>query len=124
MSYVCLATAGFDAVEAFYRQALGGSVIRAWDRPGARGVLLEVHGLRLELLDAAREKRQLRLPAPGDRVHLVLEVADVDAVHRSLALYAPVPVTTNWGSRCFAIRDPDGVQITFLQWLTEPSTVA
>jgi catechol 2,3-dioxygenase-like lactoylglutathione lyase family enzyme len=124
MSYVCLATASFDAVEGFYRQVLGGSVIRAWDRPGARGVLLEVHGLRLELLDASREKRQLRLLAPGDRVHLVLEVLDVDAVHQALALYAPVPVTTNWGCRCFAIRDPDGVQVTFLQWLREPDAQA
>lgn len=119
-SYLAVATARYEDVVRFYRDGLGFPVIRAWDRPNGRGALLDVGGMRLEVLDALREPRPLNLPAPGDRIHLVVEVPDVDAVHRSLRLPAPIPQTRSWGARMFELRDPDGLAVAFVQWLDEP----
>lgn len=113
MSYVALATARFEEMRAFYEHALGGKPLQAWDRPGARGVLLDVNGLRIELLDAAREG--MTLGAPAGRTHLVLEVDDVDAFHKNLDLDAPAPAEVSWGARLFRIRDPDGTPVTVLK---------
>lgn len=121
VSYICLATANFDVVTAFYRETLRAVLLDAWDRPGARGVRLDLYGLRLEILDAAREKRPLELPAPGDRLQLVVEVPDVDELHHTLGLRGTAPVTASWGARCFALRDPDGIPVNFLQWIDRPA---
>ena len=117
MSYVALATDQFEAVVAFYGKALGFPVVRAWDRANARSTVFDLYGLRLEILDAARQKRPMRLPEPGERMHLVVEVDDADAAHRALPIAAPPPVTTSWGARLFSLHDPDGVPVWFLQWL-------
>lgn len=117
MSYICLVTANFDAVVHFYRDRLSFPVIGEWERAGARGVVLDLYGLRVEILDAMRERQPLNLHPPGDRVHLVIEVPDVDAVFQSLALDVSEPTTATWGARWFAVRDPDGIALSFLEWL-------
>jgi len=117
VSYLCLATAQFDRVFQFYREVLAFPMVREWDRPNARGALLDLNGLRLELLDAMREQRPFALHPPGDRLHVVVEVPDVDAVYRSLALELPEPTTASWGARWFVVRDPDGVPLSFVQWI-------
>ncbi|HWO99522.1 MAG TPA: VOC family protein [Methylococcus sp.] len=117
MSYLALATLRFDEVVEFYHRGLGCPVVRRWDRPDGRGCLLLLLDIRLEILDAAREKTPMRLPPPGDRFHLVLEVPDVDAARRALRTETPEPVTTSWGARMFTVRDPDGVAVCYLQWL-------
>jgi catechol 2,3-dioxygenase-like lactoylglutathione lyase family enzyme len=94
--------------------------VRGWDRPNGRGLVLELQGLHLEILDATREKFPMRLEPPGDRFHVVLEVADVEQTRKSLKLVTPDPVTTSWGARLLKFRDPDGVRVWFLQWLEEP----
>jgi catechol 2,3-dioxygenase-like lactoylglutathione lyase family enzyme len=117
MSYVALATESFEAVAHFYGVELGFPVVAEWDRPGGRGRRFDLGGgLRLEILDHAREHRRLQLLAPGERMHLVIEVADIEAAHRRLAVEAPLPRTVPWGARLFQIHDPDGVPVTFLQW--------
>lgn len=117
MSYVALGTARFDEVVRFYREDLGFAMLSQWDRPSGRGCMLDLGGLRLEILDAGRECLPLLLSPPGDRMHLVVEVADVDAAHRALSIPAPAPTTTSWGARLFQLRDPDGVSVCFMQWL-------
>lgn len=119
MSYLALATSRFDEVVHFYGTQLGFPTVGGWDRPGGRAVVFDLRGLRLEVLDAGRERRPLDLPAPGDRLHVVVEVDDVEAVQRALAVPAPPPVTTRWGARLFEVRDPDGVAVCFLQWLPD-----
>lgn len=123
MSYLALATERFEAMREFYGETLGFPTLRAWDRPSARGVVLDLHGLRLELLDARRESRSLDLPAPGDRVQLVIEVPDLDRWSPRLAHLAPPPVSTSWGARLVQFRDPDGVPVVFLEWLESPRAV-
>lgn len=114
MSYVALATDRFDEMDAFYR-ALGGSELARWDRPGARGARFDVAGLQIELLDHAREERELRFGDADERVHLVLEVDDVDAFHARRAKNAPAPRDVSWGARLFELRDPDGTPITVVE---------
>ncbi|MEW6039594.1 MAG: VOC family protein [Pseudomonadota bacterium] len=119
MSYVALATRQFEAMAAFYGARLGFPVLRQWDRPNGRGRVFDLNGLKLEVLDAAREKKALELGPTGDRVHLVIEVDDIDAACRNLALDATPPVTTSWGARMIRLRDPDGTPVHVLQWTNE-----
>lgn len=117
MSYVALATDAFDEVTLFYGELLGFPVVAEWDRAHGRGKRFDLQGgLRLEILDNRRERKPMQLGTPGDRVHVVVEVADIDAAHRRLALAAAAPQAVSWGARLFQVRDPDGVPVTFLQW--------
>jgi catechol 2,3-dioxygenase-like lactoylglutathione lyase family enzyme len=120
ISYAGLATARFDEVVKFYGD-LGFRKVRGWDRPDGRGVVLQLQDLHLELLDATREKYPMRLEPPGDRFHVVLEVADVNAVRQTLTIQSPEPVETSWGARLLKFRDPDGIRVWFLQWLRDPA---
>jgi len=117
MSYVALATDAFDAVTKFYGEDLGFPVVEEWDRPTGRGRRFDLLGLRLEILDNARERRPLRLGTPADRVHLVVEVSDLDAACHTFRIGAPPPQAVSWGARLVELRDPDGVAVTFLEWL-------
>ncbi len=117
MSYVAIATANFDAMAHFYGEVLAFPTLRAWDRPRARGRRLDLGGLTLELLDAAREAQTLDLPGVGDRLHLVIEVPDVGVVSQTLGGLAAPPESHSWGARSLRIIDPDGIPVVFLQWL-------
>lgn len=117
MSYVAFATDAFDEVAHFYGALLGFPVASEWDRPTGRGKRFDAGGgLRLEILDNKRERHPLPLGTPGDRLHVVVEVPDIDAAHRGLVLDAPPPQRVSWGASLFQVRDPDGVAVTFLQW--------
>lgn len=117
MSYVALATNAFDEMVHFYGGLLGFSVVSEWDRANGRGKRFDLQGgLRLEILDNRREREPLALGSPGNRVHVVIEVDDIDAAHGRLAISAPSPQAVSWGARLFQVRDPDGVAVTFLQW--------
>ena len=117
MSYVALATDAFDEVVSFYGELLGFPVVSQWDRPNGRGRRFDLQGgLRLEILDNRRERTPLSLGTPGARVHVVIEVDDLDAARARLAVAAPPAQSVSWGARLFQLRDPDGVAVTFLQW--------
>ncbi len=117
MSYVALATERYDDVVEFYGGRLGFPVVDKWDRPNARGMRFDLGGMRLEIIDNQREQRPLTLGAPADRVHLVVEVDDIEKARDSIEIDAPLPKGTSWGARLFRVFDPDCVPITFLQWI-------
>jgi len=117
MSYVALATDRFDDVVRFYGASLDFSVVERWDRPNGRGQRFDLGGMRLEILDNERERKPLRLGEPADRFHVVIEVEDIEAARRRIKIDTPPPQATSWGARLFQIHDPDGVPITFLQWI-------
>ena len=122
MSYVALATSRFEEVARFYGESLRFSVVDEWDRSNARGVRFDLGGMRLEILDNERQRNPLSIPPAGDRFHVVVEVNDIDAAHAGLAISAPTPTDTSWGARLFQLRDPDGVPVTFLQWIESADT--
>ena len=117
MSYVAFATERYDEMIKFYGGLLGFPVVDRWDRPNARGLRFDLGGMRLEILDNKREQHPLSLGSPADRVHLVVEVDDIEEARDSIDIEAPLPQATSWGARLFQVRDPDGVPITFLQWI-------
>src|SRR5262249_27000701 len=116
MSFVALATARFDEVVRFYGEGLGLPSTEGWDRPGGRGRRVDLGGLRLEVLDNARERQPLPPFEPGGRVHLVIRVEGSAAARNPVEGRAPAVKATSWGARLFQVRDPDGVPVTFLQW--------
>jgi catechol 2,3-dioxygenase-like lactoylglutathione lyase family enzyme len=119
MSYVALVTDRFDEMVRFYGEDLGFEVVERWDRSNARGLRFDLGGIRLELIDNQREQRPLGLGAPADRFHVVIEVDDIDIARERIEIDAPPPQATSWGARLFQIRDPDGVPVTFLQWVAK-----
>jgi catechol 2,3-dioxygenase-like lactoylglutathione lyase family enzyme len=117
MSYVALVTGRFDEMTRFYGELLGFPVVEQWERENARGRRFDAGGMRVEIIDQAREKRPLELGDPADRVHIVIEVSDIEEARERIKVDAPPAKGTSWGSRVFRIHDPDGIPITFLQWL-------
>ena len=116
MSYISLATDRFDEVVHFYGAELAFPVIDQWDRPNKRGLCFDLGGgMRLEILDNARESDPVCLGTPADRFNVVIEVDDIEVVRRRIK-GAPPARATSLGVQLFQIRDPDAVPITFLQW--------
>lgn len=115
MSWVALATARYEETCAFYGSTLGCPVVDGWDRPAGRATVFDLGGMRLEVLDATRESA-MPLGDPKDRVHLVLEVEDMDAFRRRIPGQALEPHDTSWGARVLKLRDPDGIAVTVLAW--------
>jgi catechol 2,3-dioxygenase-like lactoylglutathione lyase family enzyme len=117
MSYVTLATDNFDRMTRFYGQTLAFPILAEWDRPRGRGRRYDLGtGLKLELLDNQREPTPLFIPPGGDRLHIVVEVADINQTKTTIPLQSPEVQRASWGALLFQIRDPDGTPITYLQW--------
>ena len=117
MSYIAFATNNFDAVAEFYGATLSFPVVEHWDRPNGRGRRFDLGGgLRLEILDNVRERHPAALEMSA-RVHVVVEVQDIQLAWEGLRVPAPTPAETSWGARLFQIQDPDGVPVTFLEWV-------
>ena len=114
--YAALATDNFDEVVSFYGTLLGFAVVEEWDRENGRGMRFDLGGMRMEILDNARERKPLSIQPPGDRFHVVIEVDDIEASYARLPITAPAPQDTSWGAKLFQVRDPDGIPVTFLQW--------
>ncbi len=117
MSYVALATDRFEEVTSFYGELLGFPVVEQWDRHNGRGRRFDIGGMRLEILDNDRERNPLTLGEPADRFHVVVEVEDIEDARNRIEIEAPPTQVVSWGARLFQIRDPDGIPITFLQWI-------
>jgi catechol 2,3-dioxygenase-like lactoylglutathione lyase family enzyme len=121
MSYIALVTDRFEEVTRFYGELLRFPIVEQWDRANARGRRYDTGGMRLEILDNERERTPLELGAPADKVHIVVEVDNIDATRQHIKVDAPPIQDTSWGARLFQIRDPDGVPVTFLQWTSTKS---
>jgi catechol 2,3-dioxygenase-like lactoylglutathione lyase family enzyme len=116
VSYLAVATNRFETMTSFYGEILGFPIVAEWDRAHGRGKRFNLGGLRLEILDNARERRALPLGEPADRFHIVVEVEDIEAARDHIAIPAPAAQATSWGASLFMLRDPDGVPVTFLHW--------
>jgi catechol 2,3-dioxygenase-like lactoylglutathione lyase family enzyme len=104
-------TADWEAVRAFYRDALGLEETGAWDLPGDRGSFLQAGAAEIEVMEQDAAVIGITPGAPpGWR--LALEVEDLDAEFarlRDLGVTASDGITLRpWGSRDFLVRDPAG----------------
>lgn len=118
MGFVSLMTARYAEMVSFYRDRLGGRVERAWERPGARGMLLDMGGLRVELMDATAERKQPVLEKTKNGIHLVIEVAGLRGLAATMRL--PEPAPTSWGAIVVTLADPDGLPVSLLEWTVPP----
>jgi catechol 2,3-dioxygenase-like lactoylglutathione lyase family enzyme len=116
MSYVALITNRFEEVTRFYGELLRFPIVEQWDRPNAAGRRYDTGGMQLEIIDNEREQPPLELGEPADKVHIVVEVDNIDEAREHIKVDAPPTRDTSWGARLLEIRDPDGVAVTFLQW--------
>ena len=117
MSFVALVTNRFDEVAHFYGETLGFPTVEQWDRSNARGQRFDTGGMRLEIIDNEREQHECELAAPSNKFHIVVEVDDVEDARQRIDVEAPPAKETSWGTRLFQVRDPDGVPVTFLEWI-------
>ena len=117
MSFVALVTNRFDEVTRFYGETLGFPTVEQWDRSNARGQRFDTGGMRLEIMDNEREEHQCELAPSSNKFHIVVEVDDIEDARGRIKIDAPSAKESSWGARLFLVRDPDGVPVTFLEWI-------
>jgi catechol 2,3-dioxygenase-like lactoylglutathione lyase family enzyme len=110
----------YEETVAFYRDGLGLELSHSWDRsPDDRGTVVKAASGLIEIL---------ALPQSGDADHLfdkrppqgafmVIEVDDVDAIHRravekGLAIQQELR-NQSWGHRSLCLREPNGLTLFF-----------
>ena len=119
---VALTVEDFAAALRLYRDGFGLPVVKAWDSPEGRGVVLAAGRGTVELLDTADAAYTDEVEA-GRRVsgpvRLAFEVADVRASAASLLAHGAAaerePVRTTWGDLNQRLRAPDGMQLSLFQ---------
>ncbi len=127
---VALTVEDFEAALRLYRDGFGLPVVKAWDPPEGRGVVLAAGRGTVELLDTADSAYTDEVEA-GRRVsgpvRLAFEVADVRASAASLLAHGAAavrePVRTTWSDLNLRLRAPDGMQLSLFQ-LTPASAAA
>ncbi|MDQ3028283.1 MAG: VOC family protein [Pseudomonadota bacterium] len=111
--HLVISAEDFDASLGFYRDVLGWSVTDTWGGNGAdRGAILSGGGVKVVIAQR---------PAPGNAAETLkpnvhLDIHDVDARFRRMPKGEHVvtqPEATQWGTRWFVVRDPDGNLIAF-----------
>jgi catechol 2,3-dioxygenase-like lactoylglutathione lyase family enzyme len=117
-AYTSYSVSDFEATRDFYEAGLGCSPVTGWDRADGRGVYYRLGQVPVaEILAAARGEAPLSPPAPGS-FSVVLIVGDARRAYAELAARAvtvPTPLTVEtWGSY-FAVDDPDGVPLYFIE---------
>ncbi len=119
---VALTVEDFDQAARFYREGLRLPVVKEWNDPEGRGLILAAGRATLELLDPPDAAHTDAVEA-GKRVsgpvRLALEVPDVDAIATGLAsrgarIIGP-GLHTTWGTYSQRIQAPDGMQISLYQ---------
>ena len=106
--HLFIATRDFDASLAFYRDVLGWTVTGTWGGRGKeRGAILSGGGVKVVIAEKA-----------DDFAHpsLHLDIHDIDKRYAELPKGAHVvhePEATQWGTRWFVVKDPDGNLIAF-----------
>ncbi len=129
---VALTVADFDRALRLYRDGFGLDVVKQWDSPEGRGVVLAAGRGTIELLDEADSAYTDSVEA-GRRVsgpvRLALEVADVRAAAARLLEYGAEalagPVQTTWGDLNQRLQAPEpapnGMQLSLFQISEEGS---
>ncbi len=106
----------FDASMAFYRDVLGWTVTRNWGGNGSqRAAMLSGGGIKVVLAEGAAPSRS-KDGAGSARPTVHLDIHDIDARFRALPKGGHIvsePAATDWGTRWFVVRDPDGNLLAF-----------
>jgi lactoylglutathione lyase len=121
---IAMTVAEYEQAVAFYRDALGLTVIESWDRPDGRGTILDAGHATLELFDP-RMADSLDAIEVGRRIsgtiRFALEVDDSIATAERLVEHGATReaevVVTSWRDQNVRVRSPDGMQLTLFTHL-------
>jgi catechol 2,3-dioxygenase-like lactoylglutathione lyase family enzyme len=110
----------YDQTVAFYRDGLGLAVSHSWDRsPDDRGTVVKAASGLIEILAVPESGSADHLfdGRPPQGAFMVIEVDDVDEVHRR-AVEKGLPVQQelkdqSWGHRSLCLREPNGLTLFF-----------
>lgn len=113
-------TRRYDETVAFYLNGLGLSLSHSWDRsPDDRGTVFRAASGMIEVLayPPSGEADHLFDARPPQGTFMVIEVDDVDAMHRK-AVENELPIqqelkNQSWGHRSLCIREPNGLTLFF-----------
>jgi catechol 2,3-dioxygenase-like lactoylglutathione lyase family enzyme len=119
---VALTMEDFDRAVALYRDGLGLAVVKQWDEPSGRGIILAAGQATLELLDprdaALTDQVEVGRRVAGP-VRLAFAVGDVAAVAARLeaagAQALHPPIQTSWSTLSQRLQAPDGMQISLFR---------
>jgi methylmalonyl-CoA/ethylmalonyl-CoA epimerase len=123
---IALTVENYAEALAFYRDALGLTLLEEWNSPGANGALLEAGRATLEIFDEGQAAMVDDIEA-GRRVsgtvRFAIEVDDSSAVADELiragAQHLAARVEPPWGGVNVRVQAPDGMQLTLF---TPPAT--
>lgn len=104
---------------AFYRDALGMTLLEEWNAEGSNGALLDAGRATLEIFDAGQtalvDGIEVGRPVSGP-IRFAVEVEDSAAVADALVLagahHVGGPVEPPWGGVNVRVEAPDGMQLT------------
>lgn len=109
--HLFIAPRDFDASLAFYRDVLGWVVVETWGGRGQeRGAILSGGGVTVMLAEKPAAGAEVGRPA------LHLDIHDIAKRFDALPKGAHIvrePEETQWGTRWFVVKDPDGNVIAF-----------
>jgi NAD(P)-dependent dehydrogenase (short-subunit alcohol dehydrogenase family) len=119
---VALTVEDFTRAAAFYRDGLSLPIVKEWNDPEGRGLILDAGRATLELLDPPDSAHTDAIEA-GEHVsgpvRLALEVPDVGAATAALAArgarVSHPAVHTSWGNYTQRVQAPDGMQLSLYQ---------
>jgi catechol 2,3-dioxygenase-like lactoylglutathione lyase family enzyme len=101
----------------FYRDALGLRVTERWTQPGP-GAIFDTGRGQIEVYVSPNGADEPLSPPPT----ILLITPDADHEHARLASVGVQalwgPATTGWGTRQFAVQDPDGTTLVFCSPVT------
>lgn len=122
----CYFTPKYDETVAFYRDGLEFPLLEAWDRsPDDRGSLFQAAAGIVEVIVRPKgPSSHLWDDRPPQGACMVIEVVDVDALHRR-SVERRLPVTQgltdqSWGHRSFCVREPNGLTLYLFSELPKP----
>jgi catechol 2,3-dioxygenase-like lactoylglutathione lyase family enzyme len=108
----------------FYRDVLGLRLAERWEQPASPGAIFDTGRGQIEVYASSNGAEE----PPGPPPTIMLITADADHEHARLqsvgvhALWGPA--TTAWGTRQFAVQDPDGTTLVFCSPVTPLSPSA
>lgn len=116
---IALTVENYEEALAFYRDALGLTLLDEWKAPGSNGALLEAGRATLEIFDEGQaamvDDVEVGRRVSGT-VRFALEVESSAAVADELvhagARRLGEPVVTPWGDVNVRVEAPDGMQLT------------
>ncbi len=107
-----MSASDYDQSVAFYRDTMGLSLFRSWDRPSGRGSVFQMGPGLIEIVTGEGSKQ-----SPGFS-GAVIAVNDVQAAYEEIVARgakATEPLTAPWGHRMFTVNAPDGLELIFIQ---------